>query len=427
GGLANHLRRESKYVLLDDKLEQGCAHKSVIVGACHDLRGIGGSVEGSTVEDVSLRVANSHTGNHHRDDFTPLETIQRFIAYKGEPSVDLLRAFLNLGPASNWLTLSNRSGPGVPKAVTKPITHIESWKGYFNILAKLIPFELEGEAFKPNGRFAENTADSDDAPSEKDEVILVGRVVVDKAKNRKVSTSSKVAGKRKQIAKSSGREPRQKARKVPPQASKASGDPSDPLDVDSDPDIPEFPSAKELKDFADCHWVVAHVTPPLWKQNLKEISLEKLCDIHDKAYMRDTCDVIRERERDKDKAYTELEVKCNDALQDLDKNPLVLDMYAEIETLQGQVNRLHGEYSRLVLKDKSGLTTSKLLLSFVLKSKPGDNLATASYPFLTEAIADPYAPLEVLLSKKLKSLRSKSALSQLRSKPSSSKSVNPTI
>ncbi|GJZ06388.1 hypothetical protein Tco_0540181 [Tanacetum coccineum] len=328
----------------------------------------------------------------------------------------------------------------------------------------------------PPSQFAENTTDSDDAPSEKDKVILVGGVVVDKVKNRKVSTSSKVAGKRKQIAKSSGREPRQKARKVPPQASKASGDPSDPLDVDSDPDIREFPSAKELKDSADCHWVVAHVTPPLWKQNLKEISLEKLCDIHDKAYMRDTCDVIRERERDKDKAYTELEVKCNDALQDLDKNPLVLDMCAEIETWQGQVNRLHGEYSILVLKDKSGLTTSKLLLSFVLKSKlqevdglrqdkvavvakviphvatklvridpflkhsslriallkrefyqPGDNLATASYPFLMEATADPYAPLEVLLSKKLKSLRSKSALSQLRSNPSSSKSVNPTI
>ncbi|GKD35731.1 hypothetical protein Tco_1251240 [Tanacetum coccineum] len=24
----------------------------------------------------------------------------------------------------------------------------------------------------------------------------------------------------------------------------------------------EFPSAKELKDVTDCHWVVAHVTPP---------------------------------------------------------------------------------------------------------------------------------------------------------------------
>ncbi|GKG25493.1 hypothetical protein Tco_0398639, partial [Tanacetum coccineum] len=49
--------------------------------------------------------------------------------------------------------------------------------------------------------------------------------------------------------------------------------------------ISMFPSAKELKDSADCHWVVAHVTPPSWKQHLKETSLEKLCDIHDRAYM----------------------------------------------------------------------------------------------------------------------------------------------
>ncbi|GJR68202.1 hypothetical protein Tco_0014267 [Tanacetum coccineum] len=48
-------------------------------------------------------------------------------------------------------------------------------------------------------------------------------------------------------------------------ASKASGDPSNPLEVDSYPDLHDFPSAKELKDSADCHWVVAHVTPPSWK------------------------------------------------------------------------------------------------------------------------------------------------------------------
>ncbi|GJS13628.1 hypothetical protein Tco_0408100 [Tanacetum coccineum] len=39
---------------------------------------------------------------------------------------------------------------------------------------------------------------------------------------------------------------------------------STPLDVDNDSDIHEFPSAKELRDATDCHWVVAHVTPPSW-------------------------------------------------------------------------------------------------------------------------------------------------------------------
>ncbi|GKF89501.1 hypothetical protein Tco_0263464 [Tanacetum coccineum] len=83
--------------------------------------------------------------------------------------------------------------------------------------------------------------------------------------------------------------------------------------------------------------VVAHVTPPSWKQHLKEINLEKICDIHDRAYMRQavldnmlnrrtcklistllkaraSCDAIRERDVAKDKAYAEMERKCNKAL-----------------------------------------------------------------------------------------------------------------
>nr|GFA65957.1 hypothetical protein [Tanacetum cinerariifolium] len=82
-------------------------------------------IKEGTANGVDLRVVNSYTGNHHEDDFTPLETIRRFVAYGGEPSVDLLRAFLNLGHARNQLTLFNRSGPSIPKAITKPSTHIE--------------------------------------------------------------------------------------------------------------------------------------------------------------------------------------------------------------------------------------------------------------------------------------------------------------
>ncbi|GKG05648.1 hypothetical protein Tco_0325734, partial [Tanacetum coccineum] len=38
--------------------------------------------------------------------------------------------------------------------------------------------------------------------------------------------------------------------------------------------------------------------------------------------------------------------------------------------------------------------------------RDGDGLANASYPFLAEVTADPYASVEQLLSKKLRSLRS---------------------
>ncbi|GKE82317.1 hypothetical protein Tco_1552317, partial [Tanacetum coccineum] len=44
--------------------------------------------------------------------------------------------------------------------------------------------------------------------------------------------------------------------------SKVAGDASTPLNDDCDPNIHEFPFARELKDATDCHWVVAHVTPP---------------------------------------------------------------------------------------------------------------------------------------------------------------------
>ncbi|GKC70197.1 hypothetical protein Tco_1116080 [Tanacetum coccineum] len=206
------------------------------------------------------------------------------------------------------------------------------------------------------------------------------------------------------------------------------------------------------------------------------------------------------REREKDKAYIELEMKCNDALQDLDKNSLVRDMRAEIETLQGKVYKLYGEYSRLVLKDKKWVNYEQILSilhskvkglevererlkkfgtqllqevdglrqdrvavvanvvphvamelihsdemrllvarlakaalfhgmcstleevatlkePFKLEKMPGyrplskkefdqagDNLATVSYPFLAKANIDPYAPLEVLILKKPMSL-----------------------
>ncbi|GKA75861.1 hypothetical protein Tco_0782239 [Tanacetum coccineum] len=148
--------------------------------------------------------------------------------------------------------------------------------------------------------------------------------------------------------------------------------------------ILEFPSAKELKDATDCHWVIAHVTPPSWKQYLRGINIEQLCYIQDKAYMRQavlgnvlngrtrelifalhkaraSCDTMRERMVKKDKAYAELEKKCNKALLDLDKNPLVFDMRAEIETLQSRVNGLYSEYSWLIHEENKWINYEQTL------------------------------------------------------------------
>nr|GFA44330.1 hypothetical protein [Tanacetum cinerariifolium] len=116
-----------------------------------------------------------------------------------------------------------------------------------------------------------------------------------------------------------------KVQKMAAQASNVAGEAFDPLDVDSDPDIHEFPLAKEVKDSTDCHWVMAYVTSPSQKKHRRQISIKQLCVIHDRAYMRQvfldnvlnsrtwelisalhkataSCDAIRARELEKDKA-----------------------------------------------------------------------------------------------------------------------------
>ncbi|GJT08947.1 hypothetical protein Tco_0843409 [Tanacetum coccineum] len=58
-------------------------------------------------------------------------------AYGGEPSVDLLRSFLNLGRAGDWLTLSSRGGADVPKALTKTVTLLpKTWKRVVSSISK---------------------------------------------------------------------------------------------------------------------------------------------------------------------------------------------------------------------------------------------------------------------------------------------------
>ncbi|GJR87060.1 hypothetical protein Tco_0211071 [Tanacetum coccineum] len=69
----------------------------------------------------------------------------------------------------------------------------------------------------------------------------------------------------------------------------------------------------------------------------------------------------------------ELEKKCNESLQDLDKSSLVSDMRSKIETLQGQ--KMPGY--RTSSKDEY--------------DRAGEDMANAFYPFLSEFTSNPYA------------------------------------
>ncbi|GJT69827.1 hypothetical protein Tco_1029113 [Tanacetum coccineum] len=270
-------------------------------------------------------------------------------AYGGEPSVDLLRSFLNLGRAGDWLTLSSRGGTDVPKALTKlgGLDENRSSMKYVNNEALVINAE----------------------PISAVHPLDITKNIMDSLGKR-----SKVAGKRKAVVGSHGEDPHRKARKVPAQASKVADDTSTPLDVDSDPDIHDkpdpstacnFTSIKELKDATDCYWVVAHVTPPSWKQYLREISIEHLCDIHENAYLRQAPEhpvILFKKGKSKEiKRMQRWRKKYNESLQDLDKNPLVSNMHAKIETLQSRVNGLYSKYSRLILEEKKWINYEQTL------------------------------------------------------------------
>nr|GEV17588.1 hypothetical protein [Tanacetum cinerariifolium] len=311
-------------------------------------------------------------------------------AYGGEPSVNLIRSFLNLGCAGNWITLSNIGGADVPKALIKPITHLENWKGsFFYIENKIIPFKypelllednkLDKKYFKDKihvqpqtdplyaqittypcvvldpilylaglktsweyspkrlviyhrrqGRFEDNQGSfsvksvNNKTPildADPISVVLPVNVVDNIIDSNNTSFDDELPPVHPPISSF-------------PKVSKVDGDASTPLNVDSHPNIHEFPSAKELKDATNCHSVIPYITHPSWKQHLRDISTEQLCDMHDRAYMcqailnnmlntrtselisalhkaRASCDAIREREV----AYAELEKKCNEAFK----------------------------------------------------------------------------------------------------------------
>ncbi|GJU85462.1 hypothetical protein Tco_1293008 [Tanacetum coccineum] len=102
---------------------------------------------------------------------------------------------------------------------------------------------------------------------------------------------------------------RQKALMVLTNVSKAKGEPSTPLDVfNEDSNLYGFPKAKELKECIDFHRL--------------------------------------ERERVKDKEYVKMEAKCNVALENLDKNPLVVDLREEAWTLKGHIVKVVIFYKR---------------------------------------------------------------------------------
>ncbi|GJY57482.1 hypothetical protein Tco_0456597 [Tanacetum coccineum] len=412
-------------------------------------------------------------------------------AYGGEPTVNLLRSFLNLGRAGDWLTLSNRGSADVPIALVKLITHLVNWKDSFlYVESRIIPSdypelllesnkfdkkifwgqglknswkhspkepviyyqgqemdfrsfmmqEIDGEfKFLPEGCIDDNQG-SPSSKSINNEALII---------NAKPVTSLHPSNFFEDVADSNDSFARDNENpllgtSLPPlleacKKLKSLGKRKLPSGLGilfrSDADIHDM----LLLSFriANCHWVVAHVSPPFWNEHLHQISIKQLCDIHDRAYMRQVVldnvlnsrtqelisalhkatasyDVIRASELEKDKAYAELERKCNKALLDLNKNPLskIKGLKSERERLKlSEIQPLQemdvlkqdrasvvakvvlDAATKLIRSDEMGMLVAKLVKASIIYGRCAafEEVAKLKEPFIMEKMAD-YRP-----------------------------------
>ena len=114
-----------------------------------------------------------------------------------------------------------------------------------------------------------------------------------------------------------------------------------------------LPNTKELLNALAFHQLVEKITPPSWRGALDNMSMEDLCDLHDKSYTRqvvldnhmndrtrdlvrtlqrarEKMDTILAKEKKKDQEFADLRAKCEEALEDLEKNPMVLDLRKDV-------------------------------------------------------------------------------------------------
>nr|GFA58033.1 hypothetical protein [Tanacetum cinerariifolium] len=149
----------------------------------------------------------------------------------------------------------------------------------------------------------------------------------------------------------------------------------------------------ELKNATDCHRVVAHVTLSSWKQHRREISIEQLCDINDRAYMRDKRMVFIEIESLKQDRAAVVSKVIPDAVMKLIRND-------DLGVLIAKLVKYSIIYARCQAFEELVDMEEPFVLEKMSCYRPsskeeydqvGDALADASYPFLAEYVANPYA------------------------------------
>nr|GEV86810.1 hypothetical protein [Tanacetum cinerariifolium] len=184
----------------------------------------------------------------------------------------------------------------------------------------------------------------------------------------------------------------------------------------------------ELKDDNACHLKISAITPPAWKNHLDNHMDVELLDLHDRCYVRQDVvdnainkrshkllqvieklrgefDVMKDIERAKEEEYEELHDKCKAAMTEFEKNPTVPCCHACVSTILYGRCRAYEQVADI--KEPFDLSKVKGYRSSYKKdhTQASNDLATATFPWLDEFVADPLAPIEALLSKKPPSIQ----------------------
>ncbi|GJW70323.1 hypothetical protein Tco_0127240 [Tanacetum coccineum] len=368
GGPVNHLWRESD----GNRSGQDSTHKSVIVGVSRDLRGISefsvprslpcceslgkeenvgfeldkcflcpSFIERGNARGVGIRVVNSYTSNHREDDFTPLETIQRFLGvigsrslsssegmpssrirrrYGGKPMVELYRGFFNLFMSGHvqmfklsrililflfGLKLHGRHGQQWP-AVFVEMAFRNFMYAEDDEDLSFLPCELSPSF----GTVSPSTSINNEPPLlEAEPFDMANPDVVERMKSRKCRTKGSIK---------------------PHVKRKLRGNLDNYLD-------------DELLDLHDRCYARQAVVDNVVNQRARE--LLKVVD-----QMKGECDVLKEREKARDKKCEEFKAKCEAAMEDFDNNPAVNVLRKKIKSLSDEVKEHKAIMSRMLLE-----------------------------------------------------------------------------
>ncbi|GJY09746.1 hypothetical protein Tco_0377931 [Tanacetum coccineum] len=424
-----------------NRIEQGSTYKSVIMGVSHDLRGIPSSVEGGTMEGVGLRVANYHTVDPFRarrgglraggegtssglpveysivpsdcpellpkdnswdkksfKDKLPLQSM-KIACFSDLVEIDF-KNFMYVEDDKELSFLYRELSPGFGTGSPSVLINNEP------PLVEAKPLDVENPK-----QLVENTTDSRRSPPHEEMLVVGSGSVAERMKSRKCITkgSTKPPMKRRLVqAGSSSSATRQNT-----SLSKA-----DSTSLIVSDDEGGLSDVLELQNATACHLKISNITPQAWRghldnqagyqENLTTLKSKVASLEAEKAKLEVTKASLRQEVKT---------VKC-DRMDVVSK----VEPYVAMELVQSdEMGRLAIKlvssvvfYGRCVafeevadMKEPFDLTKVKGYRPSCKKehTKVGNDLGTATFPFLSKAIVNPFAQIEALLSKKPRSLR----------------------